>query len=85
MKKRIVDQSSQTRKALGAFNQGVAPTIACFNKAKTSLSIDLDTLINGMQEYVDKQAASVPLFFGDKHDNTVMLNSIVVNLLHVLR
>jgi hypothetical protein len=64
MKKRILDQSSQTRKALGAFNQGVAPTIACFNKAKISLGIDLDTL-NGMQEYVDKhaQAASVPLFW----------------------
>ena len=55
MKKNSVNQSSQTRKAFGAFNQGVVPTIACFNKAKTPLGIDLNTLINAMQEYVDKR------------------------------
>ena len=31
---------------LGAFNQGIIPTIACFNKAKTHLGIDFDALIS---------------------------------------
>jgi len=37
----------------------VAPTIAYFNKAKTPLGIDLNTLINAMQEYVDKHVAPI--------------------------
>ena len=32
----------------GAFNQGVIPTIACFNKAKTPLGVKLDALIAAM-------------------------------------
>ncbi len=43
----------------GAFNQGVIPTIACFNKAKTSLGVNLDALIAAMQIYVDQFVAPV--------------------------
>jgi hypothetical protein len=53
MKKQgIATPSTKTRAVFAAFNQGVTPTIACFNKAKTPLGIDLDTLISAMQEYV---------------------------------
>ncbi len=38
----------------GAFNQGVIPTIACFNKATTALGIDFDALISAMQSYVEQ-------------------------------
>src|SRR4051812_43040972 len=43
----------------GAFNQGSVPTIACFNKAKTPLGVDLGKLIAAMQDYVDKCIAPV--------------------------
>ena len=46
----------------GAFNQGVIPTIACFNKAKTPMNewgVDLDALIAAMQVYVDCHVAPV--------------------------
>ena len=43
----------------GAFNQGIVPTIACFNKATVPLGVDLDKLIAAMQEYVDKHVAPV--------------------------
>jgi hypothetical protein len=46
----------------GAFNQGVIPTIACFNKAKTPMSkwgVDLDKMISAMQTYVDDHVAPV--------------------------
>src|SRR5437868_490599 len=46
----------------GAFNQGVIPTVACFNKAKTPMSewgVDLDALIAAMQVYVDSHVAPV--------------------------
>jgi len=43
----------------GAFNQGVVPTIACFNQAKTPLGVDLDALIAAMQAYVDQDIAPV--------------------------
>jgi hypothetical protein len=43
----------------GAFNQGITPTIACFNKATTPLGVDLDKLIAAMQQYVDKHVAPV--------------------------
>ncbi|MFN2623529.1 MAG: hypothetical protein ABR611_11865 [Chthoniobacterales bacterium] len=46
----------------GAFNQGVIPTIACFNKAATPMSqwkVDLDALIAAMQVYVDDHVAPV--------------------------
>src|SRR5262245_32146831 len=38
----------------GAFNQGLTPTISCFNKATTPLGVNLDALITAMQTYVDK-------------------------------
>ena len=41
-----------TRVVFGAFNQGVIPTIACFNKASTPLGVNLDALITAMQAYV---------------------------------
>ena len=43
----------------GAFNQGIVPTIAVFNKATVALGVDLDKLIAAMQEYVDKYVAPV--------------------------
>src|SRR5437016_10163792 len=58
-KKAVAKPSSKTKTVFGAFNQGVAPTIACFNKAKTPLGVDLDKLIAAMQEYVDKHVAPV--------------------------
>jgi hypothetical protein len=42
-----------SKPTFGAFNQGQKPTIACFNKAKTALGVDLDKLISAMQTYVD--------------------------------
>jgi len=50
---------SRSQATFGAFNQGSTPTIACFNKAKTPLGVDLDKLIAAMQEYVDKHVAPV--------------------------
>jgi hypothetical protein len=44
---------------LGAFNQGLAPTIACFNRATVPLGVDFDKLIAAMQVYVDKYVAPV--------------------------
>ncbi len=43
----------------GAFNQGAIPTIACFNKAKTPLGVDLDDLIAAMEAYVDHHVAPI--------------------------
>jgi hypothetical protein len=48
-----------THPAFGAFNQGLAPTIACFNKATIGLGVDFDDLIAAMQVYVDKFVAPV--------------------------
>ena len=42
----------KTARVFGAFNQGQIPTIACFNKAKTALGVDLNALIAAMQAYV---------------------------------
>ena len=42
-----------------AFNQGVIPTIACFNKAATPLGVDFDALIAAMQAYVDQHVTPV--------------------------
>ena len=50
---------SPNQATFGAFNQGATPTIACFNKAKTPLGVDLDKLIAAMQEYVNKHVAPV--------------------------
>jgi len=43
----------------GAFNQGVIPTIACFNNATVPLGDDFDSLIAAMQEYIDSWVAPV--------------------------
>ena len=50
---------NETKPVFGAFNQGVIPTIACFNKAKTPLGVDLDKLIAAMQAYMDQHVAPV--------------------------
>jgi len=42
-----------------AFNQGVIPTIACFNKATVPMGVDFDALIAAMQEYVTVHIAPV--------------------------
>src|SRR5215467_14085027 len=42
-----------------SFNQGITPTIACFNNATTPLGVDLDKLIAVMQSYVDQHVAPV--------------------------
>jgi hypothetical protein len=47
------------RTVFGAFNQGVIPTIACFNQATTPLGVDLGDLVNAMQEYVTSFVAPV--------------------------
>jgi hypothetical protein len=44
---------------LGAFNQGGKPTIACFNKARTSLGVELGALLDALQEYVDTHVAPI--------------------------
>jgi hypothetical protein len=43
----------------GAFNQGMTPTIACFNNASVPMGVDFDALIAAMQVYVDKHVAPV--------------------------
>jgi hypothetical protein len=48
-----------TRPTFAAFNQGVIPTIACFNKATVALGVDLDALIAAMQDYIVKFIAPV--------------------------
>jgi hypothetical protein len=61
-KKRLPAKINEPKKMYGAFNQGVIPTIACFNKATVPVSewgVDLDKLIKAMQEYVDKHVAPV--------------------------
>ena len=50
---------STNKPDLGAFNQGLVPTIACFNKATVPLGVDLDKLIAAMQQYVDQYVAPV--------------------------
>ncbi len=50
---------STTQPVFGAFNQGVIPTIACFNQATTALGVDFDALIAAMQTYVDQFVAPV--------------------------
>lgn len=43
----------------GAFNQGLAPTIAVFNRATIPLGLDLDKLIAALQVYVDQYVAPI--------------------------
>src|SRR5437660_8088871 len=49
----------QTKVVFGAFNQGIIPTIACFNKAATPMGVGLDALIAAMQAYVNEHVAPV--------------------------
>src|SRR5205807_9669586 len=53
-KKRTATKINRSGKGFGAFNQGIIPTIACFNKAETPLGINFDTLIGALQVYVNK-------------------------------
>src|SRR5215472_9274897 len=43
----------------GAFDKGQIPTIACFNRAKTPLGLDLDKLLATLQTFVDTRVAPV--------------------------
>ena len=47
------------KSVFAAFNQGVIPTIACFNKAATPLGVDFDALIAAMQAYVNQHVTPV--------------------------
>jgi hypothetical protein len=49
------------RPTLGAFNQGIIPTIACFidKTSTTPLGVDFDQLVTAMQVYVDQHVAPV--------------------------
>jgi hypothetical protein len=47
------------KSVFSAFNQGIVPTIACFNHATVPLGVDLDDLIGAMQEYVKTYVAPV--------------------------
>jgi hypothetical protein len=48
-----------TKPNFGTFNQGIIPTIACFNKATTPLGVNFSALIQAMQSYVDEFVAPV--------------------------
>lgn len=50
---------SRSRPVAAAFDPGVTPTIAVFNRAKTPLGLKLDALIASMQEYVDEHVAPI--------------------------
>ncbi len=47
------------KSVFGAFDQGAAPTITCFNQATTDLQVDFDQLIAAMQTYVDDFVAPI--------------------------
>src|SRR5262245_1120010 len=47
------------RPPAGAFNQGLLPRIAVFNRATTPLGVDFDRLIKALQAYVDLHVAPV--------------------------
>ena len=42
-----------------AFDRGQVPTVACFNKAKTPLGLDLDKLLAALQKFVDTRVVPV--------------------------
>lgn len=43
----------------GAFDRGQIPTVACFNRAKSSLGLDFDKLLAALQKFVDERVAPV--------------------------
>jgi hypothetical protein len=63
MEHELLERMPMTRKSakavFGAFNQGIIPTIACFNNATVPLGVDFDDLIAAMQEYVNTYVAPV--------------------------
>src|SRR5437762_13993781 len=46
-------RAARARFIAAAFDHGQIPTIACFNKARTSLGVDLDRLIAALQTFLD--------------------------------
>ena len=44
---------------LGAFDKGQIPTIACFNRARTPLGLDIDKLLAALQKFVDTRVVPV--------------------------
>jgi hypothetical protein len=50
---------SSNKTVLGAFNQGVTPTIACFNQSTVALGVDFDALVGALQRYVDEHVVPV--------------------------
>jgi hypothetical protein len=54
-----------TRPTFGAFNQGLTPAIACFNKATMALGMDFGFLIAAMQTYVDKYVGPIWGYTGE--------------------
>src|SRR2546428_2377769 len=46
-------QAARSRFIAAAFDHGQIPTIACFNKARTSLGVTFDRLISTLQTFVD--------------------------------
>lgn len=50
---------SQHRPVAAAFDQGSAPTIACFNRATVPLGLDFEALVGALQRYVDEHVAPV--------------------------
>jgi hypothetical protein len=47
------------RPIMAAFDQGIAPTIACINKATISLGVEFPVLVNALQRYIDEFFAPV--------------------------
>lgn len=50
----------KTKTVRAAFDRGQIPTIACFNRAKTPLGLDLNKLLAALQKFVD--TAVVPVW-----------------------
>ena len=48
-----------TRPIRAAFNQGLVPTIACVNAAKTDLKVDFERLVSALQKFVDEHFTPV--------------------------
>jgi hypothetical protein len=46
-------RAARSRFIAAAFDHGQIPTIACFNRARTSLGVDFDRLIAALQTFVD--------------------------------
>src|SRR5206468_9041772 len=46
-------RAARARLIAAAFDHGQIPTIACFNKASTSLGVDFDRLIAALQTFLD--------------------------------